>query len=156
MRLFHFTDSRNLPSIRRHGLLSWSRLLAKGLEHWPASSPDSRTYDARSGLEDYVRLCIRPSHPMADRAVYEGRIRDYVWLEVDEAVTRWASTLFANDNAVAKRTVINGDPRTALESKTGQAEVLIHGRLDQRWITFPAVPSQTSPTIRQRDLDAPF
>ena len=137
MPLFHFTDSRNLESIRELGLLSWKRLLQKKITHWPASSEDSRTLDARLNLQDYIRLCLRPDHPMARRAIYEGRIRDYVWLEIDPNVVHWKSTLFSSDNAVAKRAIINSDYKTSLESPSIQAEVLVHGRIDQRWITFP-------------------
>lgn len=80
---------------------------------------------------------------MARRAIYEGRIRDYVWLEIDPNVVHWESTLFSSDNAVAKRALINNDFKTALESPSIQAEVLVHGRIDQRWITFPKSRSVT-------------
>lgn len=74
---------------------------------------------------------------MAQRAVYEGRILDYVWLEVDQSVIHWQSTLFSSDNAVARRAIIDANCRTAMESSSIQAEVLVHERIDQRWITFP-------------------
>lgn len=149
MTLFHFTDSRNIPSIRKYGLLSWKRLVNRNIVHWPASSDDSRKLDARSNLEDYIRLCIRREHPMATLALYEGRIKDYVWLEISDAVTQWTATIFSSDNAVAKRATINSDPLTALNSKSKQAEVLISNRLDPKWITFPvtgigAVQARTS------------
>ena len=161
MKLFHFTDSRNLPSIQKNGLLSWNRLVGRNIEHWPASSEDSRKLDARSNLEDYIRLCTRREHPMAARALYEGRIRDYVWLEISDVVTQWVTTLYSSDNAVAKRAIINNDPLTALNSNFIQAEVLILTRLDPRWITFPStrriiknVPSRTNNT--DFDFDLPF
>ena len=125
MTLFHFTDSRNLPSIQKNGLLSWKRLVGRNIVHWPASSEDSRKLDARSNLENYIRLCTRREHPMASCALYEGRIKDYVWLEISDAVTQWTSTLYSSDNAVAKRAIINNDPHTALKSNSIQAEVLI-------------------------------
>lgn len=156
MPLFHFTDSRNLPSIRKHGLLSWKQLLHRGIQHWAASSEDSRRYDARSQLEDYVRLCMSPNHPMAFRALYEGRIKDFVWLEISDAVIAWKSTLFSSDNAVANRTIINSDPRTALESDSPQAEVLIQKRLDPRWISFPTASDKTAPSNNRDDFDFPF
>ncbi|RRV29286.1 DUF4433 domain-containing protein [Pseudomonas sp. o96-267] len=152
MPLYHFTDSRNLESIRRYGLLSWKRLLARGMAHWPASSEDSRKLDARSNLEDYVRLCTRREHPMAARALYEGRIQDYVWLEVSEVVTRWKATLYSSDNAVAHRSIINNDPRTALESCSVQAEVLVLGGVNSKWITFPT----THPAVSDFDFDIPL
>lgn len=137
MTLFHFTDPRNLPSISQNGLLSWDRLVRRGIPHWPASSDQSRMLDGRLNLQDYVRLCLARNHPMASLAVYEGRIAEYVWIEIDDVVIRWQSTLFSSENAVARRSIINSDPRTAFESPSIQAEVLVHGRIDQRWLRFP-------------------
>lgn len=137
MTLYHFTDSRNLPSIRKFGLLSWKQLVDRKEIHWPASSPQSRTYDARRNLEDYVRLCLHKEHPMATRALLEGRIQDYVWLEIDDIVMRWRETLYSSDNAVANWSIINNDPKTALESSSIQAEVLVKRGLNVKWIKFP-------------------
>lgn len=125
--------------------------------HWPASSEGSRKLDARSNLEDYIRLCTRREHPMATRALFEGRIKYYVWLEISDAVTQWTSTLYSSDNAVAKRAIINNDPDTALKSNSIQAEVLILSRLDARWITFPVASNIASAaTARTSNDDAGF
>lgn len=159
MALYHFTDSRNLPSIRKLGLLSWKRLVQRNIVHCPASSEDSRRYDARLNLEDYVRLCTRREHPMAVRALLEGRIQDYVWLEINNVVTRWAATLYSSDNAVAKRSIINNNPRTALESDSVQAEVLVLGELNVKWITFPDTKNIQDANVAcpwGDDFDIPF
>ena len=161
MALFHFTDSRNLPSIRLHGLLSWKQLVRRNIPHWPASSEDSRKLDARSNLEDYIRLCTRRQHPMAALALYERRIKDYVWLEINDVVTQWRGTVYSSDNAVAKRAIIDRNPLTALGSTSIQAEVLISSRLDTRWITFPEagtiVNTETARTSnRDSGFDLPF
>lgn len=161
MTLFHFTDSRNLPSIQIYGLLSWKRLVGRNIVHWPASSEDSRKLDARSNLEDYIRLCTRREHPMATRALFERRIKDYVWLEISDVVTQWEATLYSSDNAVANRAIINNDPNTALKSNSIQAEVLILSRLDARWITFPVVRNVSSAAKActsndESDFDLPF
>ena len=136
--LYHFTDPRNLPSIQKHGLLSWKRLLSRGILHHPASNTLSRELDDRHNLGDYVRLCVRREHPMAARAVIERRIIDFVWLEVDIAVIRWTATRFSNDNAASNRALVNTDPKTAMESPSNQAEVLVCGGLAVRWISFPS------------------
>ena len=136
--LYHFTDPRNLPSIRKYGLLSWKRLLSRRIDHYPASNALSRELDDRHNLGDYVRLCVRREHPMASRAVFERRIIDFVWLEVNIAVIRWGSTRFSNDNAASNRALVNSDPKTAMESSSNQAEVLVCGGLGVRWITFPS------------------
>lgn len=93
---------------------------------------------------------------MAFRALYEGRIKDFVWLEISDAVIAWKSTLFSSDNAVANRTIINSDPRTALESDSPQAEVLIQKRIDPRWISFPTASDKTAPSNNRDDFDFPF
>ena len=159
--LFHFTDSRNLPSIRKYGLLSWKRLVGRNIVHWPASSEDSRRLDARLNLEDYIRLCRRREHPMATRALHEGRIQDYVWIEISDVVTQWTATLYSSDNAVAKRAIINNDPRTALESDSIQAEILVLSGLNARWITFPtasAISNTSAAHINSNNFgfDMPF
>ena len=158
MTLYHFTDSRNIPSIRRYGLLSWKRLVEKNINHWPASSENSRWLDSRSNLQDYIRLCKQPSHPMAHKAIQEGRIQDFVWLEIDDVVTNWRATLYSSDNAVAHRAIINNDPRTAFDSNSIQAEILVLGGLNQKWIKFPDIQTRKYATTlpRESGFDIPF
>lgn len=162
MPLYHFTDERNLPSIKQRGLVSWQRLVSRRIQHWPASSEDSRRYDERRNLQDYVRLCLRKEHPMAYIAVREGRIEKYVWLEISDEVMKWRATLFSDDNAVAHRANIDNNPRTALDSSSIQAEVLVHAGVNANWITFPKVslyrPTVVLPNIfeRQPDDNNPF
>jgi hypothetical protein len=62
---FHFTDTRNLDLIRKHGLLSRRRLRessiqipAPGGNQWSMDSAD------RLGLDRYVSLSLTASHPM--------------------------------------------------------------------------------------------
>lgn len=146
MPLYHFTDRRNLLSILAHGLLSWDRLITKKIKHWPASNDLSRNLDQRANLNDYVRLCVRREHPMLAKALNEGRIQDCAWLEIDEAVIRWPTTRFSNDNATSNRAVIDSNPSTALGSSSNQAEVLVLSTLGTQWIKFPEnLP--TSPPI---------
>lgn len=137
MFFYHFTDSRNLPSIKMRGLMSWKRLLSAGVVHWPASNDLSRDLDERVNLGNYVRLCLQPEHPMAYRAQKDGRIRDVVWLQVDGAVARWSATKFSSDNATSSRAVVDGKLETALQSRSNQAEVLVEGGINPRWIKFP-------------------
>jgi len=155
---YHFTDSRNIPSIRRYGLLSWKRLVEKNIAHWPASSENSRWLDLRINLQDYIRLCKQPNHPMAHKAIQEGRIQDFVWLEIDDVVINWRATLYSSDNAVAHRAVINSNSRTALDSNSMQAEILVLGGLNQKWIKFPDLQSKKYATRlpMESGFDIPF
>jgi hypothetical protein len=98
---------------------------------------------------------------MAALALYERRIKDYVWLEISDVVTQWRGTVYSSDNAVAKRSIINGDPTTAMGSTSIQAEVLISSRLDTRWITFPEAGTIVNAEIartsnRDSGFDLPF
>lgn len=137
MSLYHFTDSRNIGSIKEHGLHSWWRLLGKQIEFFPASTRESRNMDQRKGLHNYVRLCREPYHPMAYVAKNEGRIGYYQWLEIDESVVSWNSTKFSDINAVANNAEVGDDLKIFEESDDPQAEVLVYGSLNTNWITFP-------------------
>lgn len=112
-------------------------MLDRGMRHWPASNELSRNLDRQRNLEDYVRLCLRPEHPMATCAILERRVDRLVWLEVSDAVLHWRATLFSSDNATSNRAIINRDWRTAYKSESNQAEVLVEGSLNVRWIIFP-------------------
>ena len=138
MRLYHFTDPRNIESIGRSGLLSWHQLVQQQIVHYPGSNEDSRRIDARKCLENYVHLCLHPEHSMAELAVQHKRIENYVWLSIDDRVIRLASTLFSDQNATANAAIINDDPNTALSSKNPRAEVLVEGSIDINWISFPS------------------
>ena len=138
MRLYHFTDPRNIESIKRFGLMSWQQLVQRGINHYPGSNDDSRRLDARKSLENYVRLCLFPKHSMAELAVQHKRIDSFVWLSIDDRVIRLATSLFSDQNATANAAIINDDPNTALSSKNPRAEVLVEGSIDINWISFPS------------------
>jgi hypothetical protein len=81
--LYHFTDSTNLPSIAKHGIVSKReaerlgiKIAAQGGNEW------SRDADALKGLTDYVNLCFTQSHPMCHLANIEGRIPNPVYLPI--------------------------------------------------------------------------
>ena len=80
---FHFTDERNLNSIRAHGLLSLRELKRRSL---PIAAPGgnhlSWKLDEDSGLDGFVHLCFRPNHPMAHAAVQDGRITALRYLKI--------------------------------------------------------------------------
>ena len=144
MRLYHFTDERNIPSIRAYGLLSWNRLVGQCISHVPGSNNLSRELDMRRNLQDYIRLCMDKDHPMAYIAQRDGRVKKLVWLEIDEAVLANSKVLYASDNATANRTIINADQSTVLYSTARQREILILGVILPRYIVFPASHSTTA------------
>ena len=85
--LYHFTDGRNLPLIKRHGLLAHAELTARGIQPVCLGGDDaSRATDARKGLDSYVHLCFTDDHPMAYVAQATGRMRSAIFLRVSPAV----------------------------------------------------------------------
>lgn len=97
--LFHFTDRRNLPSIREHGgLLSLGEMERRGIKiPAPGGNEWSHDADRRKGLDDYVHLCFRWTHPMEYVAREDGRITDSIFLNVHPEVLQWEDVLFTSD-----------------------------------------------------------
>ncbi|OUE39109.1 hypothetical protein BZY95_17175 [Billgrantia desiderata SP1] len=81
-KLYHFTDTRNLPSIREQGgLLRLAEMKRRsvngavfGGNQW------SHDADVARGLDGYVHLCFLSEHPMEWCAKNDGRILDSVFL----------------------------------------------------------------------------
>ena len=88
--LFHFTDRRNLPAIREHGgLFALAELKRREITiPAPGGNDWSHEEDVRRGLDEYVHLCFRWTHPMEYVARSEGRISDSVYLNVHPEVLR--------------------------------------------------------------------
>jgi hypothetical protein len=97
--LFHFTDRRNLPMIQDlGGLYPYAVLRRRGIEI-PAPGGNEWSHDANGmqGLDEYVHLCFRSTHPMEFVARTEGRIQDSIFLNVHPDVLQWEGVLFAPD-----------------------------------------------------------
>ena len=96
---YHFTDRKNLESIRRNGgLFSWSYCVKNGIDiPVPGGSSSSRSLDQRHHLEDYVRLSFCMDHPMAFRLQEGGA--DLVLLKIKTDVATFKDTLFSDINA---------------------------------------------------------
>ncbi len=101
--LYHFTDCRNIPSIKSHGgLLSWHychthdiKIPCQGGDH------DSRELDKKYGLEDYVRLSFCDDHPMKYRLQQSGSNIVVLRIKIDVALLK--DTQFSDMNATDKR-----------------------------------------------------
>lgn len=110
--LYHFTEASNVPLIKsRKGLYSWSYLLSHGMKiPSPGGNDTSRGLDRDKGLEDYVRLSLCKSHPMAYRLYQESEGRaNLVLLKIKIDVAMFESTLFSDVNATDKRAQIGSD-----------------------------------------------
>jgi hypothetical protein len=83
--LYHFTDSRNLPSIRElDGLWSTAKLREMGIEFHAGGNQHSLDADEMFGMDEYVHLCFTTEHPMAHLAKNDGRIDELQWLYIED------------------------------------------------------------------------
>jgi hypothetical protein len=88
MRLYHFTDTRNVLSIRKHGgIYSLEQCEARGIEIVaPGGDDNSQQSDRSNGMDEYVHLCLRSEHPMEYRARTDGRIEKSIFIRVSGKV----------------------------------------------------------------------
>ncbi|MFJ4115896.1 DarT ssDNA thymidine ADP-ribosyltransferase family protein [Pseudomonas psychrophila] len=97
--LWHFTDKRNVESIKKHGLLSWRELQRIGLAPAvPGGNKWSHDADEFSGVDNYVHLSFNQENPMLYIAKRDKRIDDHVWLQIDSSVIS-AGTRYTDDVA---------------------------------------------------------
>src|SRR5262245_31781472 len=83
--LCHFTDARNIPSIRKlGGLWSTAKLREKGVMFYPGGNQHSLDADEMFGMDQYVHLCFTNGHPLAHIASGDGRIERLQWIYIDK------------------------------------------------------------------------
>jgi len=134
--LYHFTDTRNVPSIKKHGLLSLAALKARlnydiGTDFFPGSNPQSREIDYEKKLNNYIRLCADKHHPMTTIALNEGRIQNIAWIKLNFRDVVFVDSFredhakFSNKNAASNDAIVNSDYHTFTQSIDTQREVLI-------------------------------
>ncbi len=130
--LYHFTDKRNIESIKEHGLYSFAAL-KKRLEYtvesdfYPSSNDRSRTIDFNKGLSNYIRLCGDQYHPMVNIALSENRIKEVTWLRMNfpDIVFRHKDVKFSDMNAASNNATVNTEHATFTQSFDNQREVLV-------------------------------
>lgn len=108
-RFYHFTDKENLYQIKKlGGLYSWYYCEQNDIDIPNAGGDyDSRRYDRRHGLEDYVRLSFCDDHPMAYRKHKEGSTLVLLYVDID--VAAFKDTLFTDRNAASGSFARGGD-----------------------------------------------
>ena len=102
--LYHFTDRDNLEVIIKNGgLYSWKDCEERGITipKPGGGGPGSLSWslDAKSGLQNYVRVSFTQQHPMMFVAMNEGRISNPVILEIDLEVLYDEETKYSDRNA---------------------------------------------------------
>ena len=110
LTLFHFTDSSNVESIRKHGLLSAASIAKQEIVSTMNSDELSRSLDNSYGLQDYVRLSFNANNPMRFVAVKEKRITRPVLVVIKLEVVCRSGVLFSDCNATRKDAVISSRP----------------------------------------------
>jgi ssDNA thymidine ADP-ribosyltransferase, DarT len=97
--LFHFTDCRNLPLIRELGGLYPLAQLREQNVQVPAIGGNqwSQEADGIRGMDQYVHLCFRGTHPMEFLARQDGRIVDSIFLEIHPDVLKFDGVKFTPD-----------------------------------------------------------
>lgn len=99
-RLYHFTDSRNLPSIERSGcLLSLREIGQQNIRPFTGGSDQSHSLDRGLNLDNYVRLSFVKDHPMMYVAQNDGRISSPKVLEISTDVIFEEGVKFTDCNA---------------------------------------------------------
>ncbi|MCL1603981.1 DUF4433 domain-containing protein, partial [Succinatimonas hippei] len=146
--LYHFTDMRNIQSIKQTGgLYSWKESQERGIKIKSSGGNNfSKELDLSYGLERYVRLSFCKEHPMMYVAQREGRIEYPVILKINSLVACLKSTQFSNMNATRRGhllghsceflsslpfEVFSKDYRTLSEESKNyyQAEILVNGSI---------------------------
>ena len=112
---FHFTDTRNLPSIQQHGILSMRLLRERKIDiPFPGGNDWSFEADRISGMDAYVHLSFMDSHPMEYHAKNEGRIETTRLLRVRPGILMLPGVLITDD--VSNQSgVVPGMPNDMLE-----------------------------------------
>jgi hypothetical protein len=109
---YHFTDKKNLESIRALGLLCTRELRRLGIFDKAVTGGDATSLasDARNGVAQYVCLCFTTSHPMCYRARERGV--DPVYLSINPDIIKEASVMItdapSNQNGVVPKAASAG------------------------------------------------
>jgi hypothetical protein len=95
--LYHFTDRRNLPSIRQlGGLFSFAKLEEKQIANlFPGGNKLSLEADKQKSMDRYVHLCFTGSHPMEFLAKKAKHIEETTYLHIDSAVLKIDGVMYS-------------------------------------------------------------
>ncbi len=136
--LFHFTDTRNLDSIREAGgLFSLRELQTRQiLPVAPGGNQVSVSTAEKSGLDDFVSLCFFNKHPMEWVARSDGRLKETRFLTVDPKVLLIDGVKFCDGiSNRSNATLLSGAEALAvfdLDAMTKRLEYKVPEQLDRR------------------------
>ena len=84
--LYHFTDRKNLESIRKNGLLSFDYINRKKINSSTGGDATLQSADRSYNNEDYIHLSFVKRHPMGWRLKSENKNRDFVFFTFKHVV----------------------------------------------------------------------
>jgi hypothetical protein len=115
---YHFTDKKNLASVRARGLLCTKELRRLGIFEKVAPGGDaaSQASDTKNGTDQYVCLCFTNTHPMCHVASHRNVDPiDPTWLSINPEIIKEKGVMItdapSNQNGVAPQ-----DPTAALDN----------------------------------------
>jgi hypothetical protein len=141
-QFYHFTDSKNIASIKQNGILSTKFLRERGIQFSSGGNDWSKEADQKCGMDGYVHLCLTCGHPMVKRAIEDKTISDLVWLRIVPDVIKLPGVLITQDVANKSGIIPKGVEEALLEmdkeviyTRTNWADPAINARLQkaERW-----------------------
>ena len=102
-KLYHFTDIRNLPLIKKlDGLWSTAKLRTGNWDFFPGGNDWSLEQDERVGMHYFVHLCWDRNHHMEKRIGERDKDIKLFYLEIDRLILYEPGVLFTPDVANGK------------------------------------------------------
>ena len=102
-KLYHFTDVRNFPSIKRlDGIYSTAKLNEMDAEYYPGGDEQSLCLDVESGMDQYVHLCFCLRHPLAYRIEQRNSEAKLLYLRIDRRILSQEGVQFSNGVSYAE------------------------------------------------------
>jgi hypothetical protein len=128
---YHFTDKKNLDSIRARGLLCTSELRRLGIlkDVITGGDENSLASDTKNGIDKYVCLCFTTNHPMSYRAKERGV--DPVYLSINPDIIK-SNGVMITDAASNQSGVIPQAASAALDN--------LHLDVIYQWIDWGVDP----------------
>jgi len=142
--LYHFTDTRNLVLIKRHGLLTSAELCERGVKPvFRGGNELSLILDKELGLDSYIHLCLFASHPMEFVARRAKHIEETKFLEISTSVLNQYGIVFtpgvSNRTGMLGLTLANANEKMYLntsiqDNSRKKYELLIPNEIEAQYI----------------------
>lgn len=100
--LYHFTDVRNLTSIKSSlAIYSTARLNEEGVKYYPGGDDLSLELDVSSGMDQFVHLCFTTNHPMAHHIKQRNSAAKLIYLRINRSILYMDGVRFSSGIAYA-------------------------------------------------------